>query len=249
VETPLDQAIHKLKVDVLQMMHLAQDAVKKAVASLLAHDAAKARDVIEADREINDYECRVDAESLKILALHHPVAKDLRFLVGSMRMLVNIERLGDEAVNIAERVLVLTSESRQPIHGNLRHLAGLALDLVRESIRCYMDLDTEAALQVIEQNAAALDLNVRVFREVTGDMIRESQTVDLAVQQSFVAHSLKRICDQCANIAESTLFIRQGIDFKHKQCGAAYGLPTSNIPESAPDAPRENATPKPPQDA
>ena len=104
-------------------------------------------------------------------------------------------------------------------------------------------------MQVIEQNAAALDLNVRVFREVTGDMIRESQTVDLAVQQSFVAHSLKRICDQCANIAESTLFIRQGIDFKHKQCGAASGLPTSHIPESAPDAPGENAAPKPQPDA
>ena len=85
-------------------------------------------------------------------------------------MLVNIERLGDEAVNIAERVLVLTSESRQPIHGNLRHLAGLALDLARESIRCYMDLDTATALQVIDQNTSALELNVRVFREVTGDM-------------------------------------------------------------------------------
>ena len=96
METPLDQAIHKLKVDVLHMMHLAQDAVRKAVASLLDHNAALAREVIDADRELNDYECRVDSESLKILALHHPVAKDLRFIVGSMRMLVNIERLGDE---------------------------------------------------------------------------------------------------------------------------------------------------------
>lgn len=247
METPLDQAIHTLKVDVLQMMHLAQDAVKKAVASLLEHDADRARDVIEADREINDYECRVDSESLKILALHHPVAKDLRFIVGSMRMLVNIERLGDEAVNIAERVLVLTSESRQPIHGNLRHLAGLALDLVREAIRCYMDLDSDTALQVIEQNAAALDLNVRVFREVTGDMIRESQSVDRAVQQSFVAHSLKRICDQCANIAESTLFIRQGIDYKHKQCAAAAGGAGPKDEDPSPDPAREEGSPPPPR--
>jgi phosphate transport system protein len=247
VETPLDQAIHNLKVDVLQMMHLAQEAVKKAVASLLDHDAAKARDVIEADREINDYECRVDSESLKILALHHPVAKDLRFIVGSMRMLVNIERLGDEAVNIAERVLVLTSESRQPIHGNLRHLAGLALDLARESIRCYMDLDTATALQVIDQNTSALELNVRVFREVTGDMIRESQTVDRAVQQSFVAHSLKRICDQCANIAESTIFIRQGIDYKHKQCAAAAGLSGKKNGDGAPAPALDDAAPLPPR--
>jgi phosphate transport system protein len=216
LETPLDQAIHTLKVDVLQMMHLAQDAVKAAVASLLEHDAAKAREVIDADREIDDLECRVDSESLKILALHHPVAKDLRFIVGSMRMLVNIERLGDEAVNIAERVLVLTSEPRQPMIGNLRHLADLALDLVRSCISCYMDLDAEAALGVIEQNAAALDLNVRIFREVTSEMIREARPVERAVQQSFVAHSLKRICDQCANIAESTIFIRKAIDYKHK---------------------------------
>jgi phosphate transport system protein len=218
LETPLDNAIHKLKVDVLQMMHLAQDAVRKAVASLLEHNAGKAREVIDADREINDLECRVDSESLKILALHHPVAKDLRFIVGSMRMLVNIERLGDEAVNIAERVLVLTTEPRQPVHGNLRHLADLALELTHACIGCYMDLDDEAALRIIQQNADALDLNVRIFRDVTSEMIREAKPVERAVQQSFVAHSLKRICDQCANIAESTIFIRKAIDYKHK-CG------------------------------
>ena len=216
MESPLDQAIHKLKVDVLHMMHLAQDAVKKAVVSLLEHDPAMARDVIDADREINDYECRVDSESLKILALHHPVAKDLRFIVGSMRMLVNIERLGDEAVNIAERVLVLTTETRLPIHDNLRQLADLALELLAASISCYMDLDDAGALKVIEQNAAALELNVRIFREVTTEMIRESRPVERAVQQSFVAHSLKRVCDQCANIAESTIFIRRAVDYKHK---------------------------------
>ncbi|EKO40346.1 MAG: phosphate transport system regulatory protein PhoU [Solidesulfovibrio magneticus str. Maddingley MBC34] len=216
METPLDQAIHKLKVDVLHMMHLAQDAVRKAVASLLDHNAALAREVIDADREINDFECRVDSESLKILALHHPVAKDLRFIVGSMRMLVNIERLGDEAVNIAERVLVLTSETRLPVHGNLRQLADLALELMAASIACYMDLDDAAALRVIEQNAAALELNVRIFRDVTTEMIKESRPVERAVQQSFVAHSLKRVCDQCANIAESTIFIRRAVDYKHK---------------------------------
>lgn len=215
METPLDQAIHTLKVDVLQMMHLSQDAVKKAVASLLEHHAALAQEVIDADREINDFECRIDDESLKILALHHPVAKDLRFIVGSMRMLINIERLGDEAVNIARRVLVLTSESRQPIRGNLRRLAELAVELTRASIGCYMDSNDETALRVIEQNAAALELNIRIFREVTTDMI-QTQSVELAVQQSFLAHSLKRICDQCANIAESTIFIHQGIDYKHK---------------------------------
>jgi len=216
LETPLDQAIHKLKVDVLHMMHLAQDAVRKAVASLLDHNAVLAREVIDADREINDYECRVDSESLKILALHHPVAKDLRFIVGSMRMLVNIERLGDEAVNIAERMLVLTSETRLPVHGNLRQLADLALELMAASIACYMDLDDAAALRVIEQNAAALELNVRIFRDVTTEMIKESRPVERAVQQSFVAHSLKRVCDQCANIAESTIFIRRAVDYKHK---------------------------------
>ena len=216
LETPLDQAIHKLKVDVLQMMHLAQDSVKKSVASLLAFDAAGAREVIDADREIDDYECRIDAESLKILALHHPVAKDLRFIVGSMRMLVNIERLGDEAVNIAQRVLVLTGEARQPLNANLRRLAELALELMRSCVNCYMDLDADAAVGIIEQNAASLELNVRIFREVTSEMIREARPVERAVQQSFVAHSLKRICDQCANIAESTIFIRKAIEYKHK---------------------------------
>ena len=67
-----------------------------------------------------------------------------------------------------------------------------------------------------EQNAAALELNVRIFRDVTTEMIKESRPVERAVQQSFVAHSLKRVCDQCANIAESTIFIRRAVDYKHK---------------------------------
>ncbi len=216
METPLDQAIRKLKVDVLHMMHLAQESVRKALASLLANDAGLAREVIAADSEIDDFECRIDTESLKILALHHPVAKDLRFIVGSMRMLVNIERLGDEAVNIAERVVVLAAEPRQPVNEDLRRLGDLALELLRATIGCYTDLDAGAAMAIIDQNAASLDLNVRVFREVTREMIQEAHPVERAVQHSFVAHSLKRVCDQCANIAESALFIRKGIEFKHK---------------------------------
>lgn len=216
METPLDQAIRKLKVDVLHMMHLAQESVRKALASLLANDAGLAREVIAADSEIDDFECRIDTESLKILALHHPVAKDLRFIVGSMRMLVNIERLGDEAVNIAERVVVLAAEPRQPVNEDLRRLGDLALELLRATIGCYTDLDAGAAMAIIDQNAASLDLNVRVFREVTREMIQEARPVERAVQHSFVAHSLKRVCDQCANIAESALFIRKGIEFKHK---------------------------------
>ncbi len=218
METALQQELTTLRVNILKMLHMASDAVHMATKAVFDNNAALARQVIDDDRHINALECLIDSESLRILALHQPVAKDLRFIVGCMRMIVNIERLGDEGANIAERVLILHERPRMEINPALRQLSEMALDLVRKTITSFMELDAELAKEIFDRNMDAMNLNVRIFKDTTDYMIRESRTVERAVQYSFIAHSLKRICDQSANIAESIIFIKEGENYKHK-CG------------------------------
>jgi len=218
VETALQQELTTLRVNILKMLHMASEAVHKATQAVFDNNADLARQVIDDDRHINSLECLIDSESLRILALHQPVAKDLRFIVGCMRMIVNIERLGDEGANIAERVLILHERQRMEINPALRQLSEMALDLVRKTITSFMELDAELAKEIFDRNIDAMNLNVRIFKDTTDYMIRESRTVERAVQYSFIAHSLKRICDQSANIAESIIFIKEGENYKHK-CG------------------------------
>jgi phosphate transport system protein len=218
VETALQQELTTLRVNILKMLHMASDAVHMATQAVFDNNAALARQVIDDDRHINSLECLIDSESLRILALHQPVAKDLRFIVGCMRMIVNIERLGDEGANIAERVLILHERPRMEINPALRQLSEMALDLVRKTITSFMELDAELAKEIFDRNMDAMNLNIRIFKDTTDYMIRESRTVERAVQYSFIAHSLKRICDQSANIAESIIFIKEGENYKHK-CG------------------------------
>ncbi|MDQ7831232.1 MAG: phosphate signaling complex protein PhoU [Desulfovibrionaceae bacterium] len=218
METALQQELTTLRVNILKMLHMASDAVHMATQAVFDNNAALARQVIDDDRHINSLECLIDSESLRILALHQPVAKDLRFIVGCMRMIVNIERLGDEGANIAERVLILHERPRMEINPALRQLSEMALDLVRKTITSFMELDAELAKEIFDRNMDAMNLNVRIFKDTTDYMIRESRTVERAVQYSFIAHSLKRICDQSANIAESIIFIKEGENYKHK-CG------------------------------
>lgn len=218
METALQQELTTLRVNILKMLHLASDAVHMATQAVFDNNADLARQVIDDDRHINSLECLIDSESLRILALHQPVAKDLRFIVGCMRMIVNIERLGDEGANIAERVLILHERPRMEINPALRQLSDMALDLVRKTITSFMELDAELAKEIFDRNMDAMNLNVRIFKDTTDYMIRESRTVERAVQYSFIAHSLKRICDQSANIAESIIFIKEGENYKHK-CG------------------------------
>jgi len=218
VETALQQELTTLRVNILKMLHLASDAVHMATQAVFDNNADLARQVIDDDRHINSLECLIDSESLRILALHQPVAKDLRFIVGCMRMIVNIERLGDEGANIAERVLILHERPRMEINPALRQLSDMALDLVRKTITSFMELDADLAKEIFDRNMDAMNLNVRIFKDTTDYMIRESRTVERAVQYSFIAHSLKRICDQSANIAESIIFIKEGENYKHK-CG------------------------------
>jgi len=216
VDTFFQHDLEKLKVDVLTIFHKAQEAVRQSRQALLERNEALARDVVDGDEEIDTLEIAIDAEILRLLALNQPVAKDLRFIVGCMRIVVSVERIGDEAAGVAARALGILD--RQPLPRSLlmEELFGFALDAMHKAARAFADLDADLARELCVDSEDALELNIKVFKEMNEYMIAESRTVERAVQMCFVAHALKRVCDQCSNIAESVIFIKEGACERHR---------------------------------
>ncbi|WP_043642865.1 phosphate signaling complex protein PhoU [Solidesulfovibrio carbinoliphilus] len=216
MERIIETDLEKLKTDMLTAFRMAQAAVEKALRTVFDRDPALARAVIAGDAAIDGLECALDSEILRLLALHQPVARDLRYVLGCMRAVGDIERIGDQAVAIAERGLLLVD--REPIAppAKLEELAEATRDFLVNTALCFSKLDLALARRLCEESAEILDLNVAILQEMTEYMRDEARPVERAVQICFIAHGLKRVCDQCANIAESVVFIREGACSRHR---------------------------------
>jgi len=207
-----------LAVKVLRMALHAEAAVGNAYKSLTQNNPELARQVIEKDREINLLECQIDDDSLKLLALEQPVALDLRRVVGAMRIIVDIERIGDEAVNIAERTLLLTRLSPVPTRPLMADLAGQAFTMFGKAVSAFKDQNSALAREVCAMDERANELHVELIKESMRRLqsgAADNASAERAVHDILVARSLERIGDQTTNIAEAVIFIVEGVSIKH----------------------------------
>lgn len=216
VERIIESDLEKLKTDMLTAFHMAQAAVEKALRTVLDRDAEAARSVIDSDVAIDNLECRLDAEILRMLALYQPVAGDLRYILGCMRAVGDIERIGDQAVGIAKRGLLLLEREAVAPPAKLEELAEATRGFLAMTATCFTELDLDIARRVCEESEDILELNVAILKEMTQYMRDVAKPVERAVQICFLAHGLKRVCDQCTNIAESVVFIREGACSRHR---------------------------------
>ena len=209
--------LEQLKVKVLQMAAYTDRALDKALASIVRRDADLARQVIDSDQEINAMECEVDNLSLRLLALDQPVAMDLRFIVSCMRLVVDLERIGDEAVNIAEQAMLLSQTTPGPANAVLPGLGEQVVGMYRMAVRSFRDQDPELARQVCIADSAADDMNIRVLKTCMEPESPECGAIslDLAIRTVMVARSMERVGDLSTNIAESTIFVVKGVSIKH----------------------------------
>ncbi|MFZ5427004.1 MAG: phosphate signaling complex protein PhoU [Thermodesulfobacteriota bacterium] len=217
MDTRFQKELEQLKVKVLQMAAYTGRALEQALAALASRDPGLARKVIEADREINAMECEVDNLSLRLLALDQPVAQDLRFVVACMRMVMDLERIGDEAVNIAEQALLLSQGQAIPASADLESLGARVTEMFAMSIRAFQDQDADAAMEVCAADQEADDLNMRVLKECmdASDVLCGAGGVDRAIRAVMVSRSLERVGDLATNIAEGTIFVVKGVSVKH----------------------------------
>ncbi|MEM5787690.1 MAG: phosphate signaling complex protein PhoU [Syntrophobacteraceae bacterium] len=215
VESRFHIDLEQLKMIILRMATLTEHALDKSVRALVERDDELAEDVLRGDKEINLLEVEVDRCSLRLLALDQPMARDLRFIIGCMRIAVDLERIADQAVNIAQRAIFLNSRPPLPTNKTIEELAETAIDMLRMVIASFINQNADLAMDVCKMDDSADELNYRILKDMMAYMATESPAVERSVSTIIAARCLERAADQATNIAESVIFIVRGVNIKH----------------------------------
>lgn len=215
MESRFHSDLEQLKMTILHMATLTEKALEKSVKALVERSDDLAQEVLNGDHEINLLEVDVDRHSLRLLALDQPMARDLRFIIGSMRIAVDLERVADQAVNIAQRALFLNKRPALPPNHAIEELAETSIDMFRSVISSFVNQNAELAMDVCMMDDMADELNYKVLKELMAYMTTEAPAVERSVNTIIAARCLERAADQATNIAESVIFIVKGVNIKH----------------------------------
>jgi phosphate transport system protein len=215
VETHFQQEMNQLKSELVGMAGLVERAISNAVEALVKRDTPLAEKTICEDVQINDLELSIDDRCLKLLALHQPLAADLRFITSAMRINTDLERIGDQAVNIAERVIFLNQEPQLKPYIDIPEMAEITQNMLRDVLNAFVKQDAVLARSVCERDDRVDGLNNQVFRELLTYMMADPKTITRAVHLIIVSRCLERIADHATNIAEGVIFMAQAKIIKH----------------------------------
>lgn len=215
MERHFDTELMQLKQQLLKMGALAEAMIESAVKSLVDRDSAKLEQIYRQEQEVNSLQLAVDEDCLRLMALYQPTAGDLRFLLGVTKINAELERLGDQAVNICEIVERLLKEPQLKPLIDIPKMAGISSSMVRDSLNAFVDRDIAKAQAVLLLDDQLDDLRNRVVEELIEFMTREPGSVTRAVQLISVARILERIGDHATNVAEAVIFVVQGKDIRH----------------------------------
>lgn len=211
-----EEDYRKLREDLLAMAGLVQTAIIESVRSLVERDKEAAKNVIDGDRRINSYDVKIDEECVELIALRQPMGRDLRFLTTAMKITTDLERIADNAVNIAERALELDEEPilKQP-YIDIPRMAEISEKMVKNAIDAFLNEDTALAIDVIKQDDQIDELNESVIMELTCVMTKDPATVSRASKISYISKYLERIGDHSTNIAEMVVYMVKGRIIRH----------------------------------
>ena len=215
METHFQKELQQLKEDLLKMAALVEEAINTAVQSLVKRDSDLAKKTFEGEDKINDMELVIDDSCLKLLALRHPMATDLRFITSAMKIITDLERMGDQAVNIAERAISLNQEPQLKPYIDIPRIAEIAQSMVKDVLDAFVNSDSKLARSVCERDDMVDGLNEQVFRELLTFMMSDPQTVARAVHLMIVCRCLERIADHATNLAEDVIFMLDARVIKH----------------------------------
>jgi phosphate transport system protein len=215
----LQERLDLLAEKILGLGGLVEEAIGRSVIALVERDSDLAREVIEQDRAIDGLELEIDELCMEILALHQPLAVDLRMVATAMKITPDLERIGDHAVNIAERTLELNEEPRLEPVVDITQMAQLAQQMVRGALDAFVRRDSVAAWAVIRMDDD-LDLRMEnVFRVLLSHMLEDPRTIRRSLRLTFIAKYFERIGDQATNISEQVVFMTEARVIKHKLLG------------------------------
>jgi phosphate transport system protein len=213
----LQRDLDNLQQDILALAGLVEGSIHRAIRALRERDVKAAREVIAVDPQIDNEENHIEEECLKILALHQPVAIDLRRIASAMMINIDLERMGDLAEEIAERAVHLAGLPQLPIDdANLQKMTDLTTMMVRQSLDSFVNLNTEQAQVVMRMDDEVDRLNVDLIQAVIATMKRSPDMIDAGLSMFSAVRHMERIADHATNIAEDVIYLVEGEIVRHR---------------------------------
>ena len=214
-ETHFQKELEELKGNLLKMAALVEESLRDAVRSLVKRDSELAQQTFAKEDRVNSLEIVIDDMCLRLLALRQPMAVDLRFITAAMKIITDLERMGDQAVNIAERAISLNQEPQLKPYIDIPRMAEITQSMVKDVLDAFVNRDSKLARSVCERDDLVDGLNDQVFRELLTYMISDPKTTTRAVHLMIVSRCLERIADHATNIAEDVIFMVDALVIKH----------------------------------
>ena len=209
------EELEDLKQRLLAMGGLAEERVHAAMRGLVERDLDLIGEVIAGDQALNALHLEIDDRCFKLLALHQPMAVDLRVIVSAVKINSDLERVGDLAVNIAEAAERYLSHAPVKALVDLPRMGGLAQQMLREALDAFVSQDIHAALEVLTQDDVLDSLKNHVFRELLTCMLSDPRTIEAGIDLILISRHIERIGDHATNIAEDVIFIVEARDVRH----------------------------------
>ena len=210
-----EDELQALKNRLLEMGALVEDRVHRAVHSLIDRKVEEAETIIAADRAINDLHIEIDDRCLKLLATQTPLAGDLRLITSAMKINSDLERIGDQAVNVAENVVkILPFPPLKPLI-DIPRMAEIAEKMTRDALDSFVRRDPALARDVLRRDDSVDQLKDQVFRELLTYMMADPGTIQRALCLILISRNLERVADHATNIAEDVIFLVEAKDVRH----------------------------------
>jgi phosphate transport system protein len=207
--------LQRLRDRILLMGRKVEEVIEGSMRALVERDSTLAQRMIQADRRINQLELSIDQMCLAILARRQPVASDLRFITIAMKLVTDLERIGDLAVNLSERVIELNAEPPLKPYVDLPRMATEVEEMVHAALESFVTGDAEGAEAVIKRDAVVDAYYAQIFRELLTYMMEDAKNIFRATRLQSIAKYLERIGDHATNLGEMVIFNVRGKDVRH----------------------------------
>jgi len=210
-----DSELDTLRDMLVRMGEHAIQQLRLSIRALLEQDVFLAKRVCQMDKELNQMEVELDAEAVRYMTLRGPVARDLRLVVVGMKASHDLERVGDEATNIARRAITLAEKPPLKEYIDIPRMSEMAISMLQDSIECFLQGDQEKAVAICKRDKEVDQLDGQLYRELSGYIAENPQTISVAIELMFISRSLERAADHATNIAEEVIFLFSGEIVRH----------------------------------
>ncbi len=209
------EELEGLKQTLLAMGGLVEEQIHRVMRALIERDDALAQEIIDRDRRVNAMDVEVDEKCVELLALYQPAAGDLRFITTAMKIVTDLERIGDQGGNTPQRAIELNREPQLKPYIDLPRMAERAGQMVKESLDAFVNRDTALARRVCAEDETVDALKEQVFRELLTFMMEDPRTIPRAIRLILISRFLERVADHATNIAEMVIYLVEGKMVRH----------------------------------